>query len=164
MSRSVLSRWLLAGVVTFVTDGLFATVQTMLRHVPVSRLWQGVASVPLGPSAMNGGMKTVLIGLLLHLFVAFFWSGVFVLLFSNWSWLRRVVESRGGVFKVAAVYGPAIWLFMSLVVIPLFTHRPPVNSGRWWVQFFGHAIFVGLPIVAFGSGRIRSRGYNLARA
>jgi hypothetical protein len=36
---------------------------------------------------------------------------------------------------------------MSLIVIPLLVHRPPVIVPRWWVQFFGHAIFVGLPIV-----------------
>jgi hypothetical protein len=37
---------------------------------------------------------------------------------------------------------------MSLVVIPVFLHRPPVIGLRWWVQFFGHMLFVGVPIVA----------------
>lgn len=35
---------------------------------------------------------------------------------------------------------------MSLAVIPLLLHRPPVINVRWWVQFFGHIPFVGLPI------------------
>ena len=52
------------------------------------------------------------------------------------------------VYAVAAVYGPLIWLVMSLVVIPAFSHRPPTINFRWWMQFVGHFPFVGLPIVA----------------
>lgn len=58
------------------------------------------------------------------------------------------MASSFGVFKVAALYGPAIWMVMSLVVIPLLVHRPPSITYRWWVQFFGHIPFVALPIVA----------------
>ena len=49
---------------------------------------------------------------------------------------------------VAAVYGPVIWMVMSLALIPLFTHRPPIVNFRRWVQFVGHVPFVALPIVA----------------
>jgi uncharacterized membrane protein YagU involved in acid resistance len=52
------------------------------------------------------------------------------------------------VIKVAAVYGPFIWMVMSLVVIPVFTGRPPTLNARWWIQFVGHVPFVGIPIVA----------------
>ena len=54
----------------------------------------------------------------------------------------------GILLAVAAVYGPIIWMVMSLVIIPLSTHRPPAINIRWWVQFFGHIPFVSLPIVA----------------
>ena len=37
---------------------------------------------------------------------------------------------------------------MSIVVIPLLLHRPPTIGLRWWIQFFGHIPFVGVPIVA----------------
>ena len=144
----VVPRLLSATLVTFVSDGLFATAQTYLRGLTFTRLWQGVAAVLVGPDAFKGGTTTVAIGLMMHLSVAFFWSAVFVLVSGKSAWLRRVLDSRGGVFKVAAVYGPAIWLVMSLIVIPVLTHRPPTITGRWWVQFFGHAIFVGLPIVS----------------
>jgi uncharacterized membrane protein YagU involved in acid resistance len=70
-----------------------------------------------------------------------------------------VLTSRYGIFKVAAVYGPFIWMFMSLVVIPLLLHRPPTFNIRWWVQLIGHFPFVGLPIVTLiGSGVPRSDG------
>jgi len=41
-----------------------------------------------------------------------------------------------------------VWMVMSLAVIPLLAHRPPAINVRWWVQFLGHAPFVGLPIAA----------------
>jgi len=49
---------------------------------------------------------------------------------------------------VAALYGPVIWLVMSLVVIPLLSRRPPAFNFRWWVQLVGHIPFVAVPIVA----------------
>jgi uncharacterized membrane protein YagU involved in acid resistance len=53
----------------------------------------------------------------------------------------------GGLLAVAAVYGPLVWCAMSLFVIPTFTHRPPTINYRWWVQFFGHMVFVALPMI-----------------
>jgi hypothetical protein len=48
-------------------------------------------------------------------------------------------------------------MVMSLAVIPLFTHRPPTIAFRWWVQFFGHFPFVGIPIVASTGSGLQSR-------
>jgi uncharacterized membrane protein YagU involved in acid resistance len=67
--------------------------------------------------------------------------------FMRLPFVRRVLASPHGVLKVAAVYGPCIWLMMSLVVIPLLTHRPPTLTYRWWIQLVGHFPFVGLPMV-----------------
>jgi hypothetical protein len=141
------------------TDAIFSTVLvTVFYHSTFARLWQGVASVLLGPSALDGGTRTVVIGLVMHFGVALFWTTVFLILYDNWPALRRVVASRYGILKVAAIYGPCIWLVMSLVVIPSLTHRPPTINYRWWVQFFGHIPFVAIPIVwgIAGSGRNRS--------
>jgi hypothetical protein len=130
------------------TDAIFSSVLvTVFYHSTFARLWQGVASVLLGPSALQGGTRTVVIGLVMHLGVALFWTTVFLILYDNWSALRRVVASRYGILKVAAIYGPCIWLVMSLIVIQSLTHRPPTINYRWWVQFFGHIPFVAIPIV-----------------
>jgi hypothetical protein len=153
------SRLVRAGLLTGVTDGLFASVQSVFNDSTVTRLWQGVASTLLGPEAFEGGTRTALIGVLMHFGVAFAWSAVFLLLVTKSAWIRRVLASRYGIVKVAAVYGPFIWLVMSLVVIPLLTKRPPRISGRWLVQLIGHFPFVGLPIVAMiGSGVSRTDG------
>jgi hypothetical protein len=160
MIRNPLSRLLLAGLVTGVTDGLFSSVLSVFfYHSTVARLFQGVASVLLGSEALDGGTRTALIGVLMHFGVALGWSAVFLLLVLRSAGLRRVLTSRSGIVKVAAVYGPFIWMFMSLAVIPLLLHRPPTINIRWWVQLIGHFPFVGLPIVAsIGSGVVRPDG------
>ena len=149
MIRNPWSRLVRAGLLTGVTDGLFSSVLSVFFYdSTVTRLWQNVASVLLGKEALEGGTSTALIGVLMHFGVAFGWSAVFLLLAMKSSWIRRVLSSRYGVVKVAAVYGPFIWLVMSLVVIPVLLHRPPNVNFRWWVQLIGHFPFVGLPIVA----------------
>ena len=138
-----------AGLATGITDGLFASVLSVVFYGSTeTRLWQGVASTILGKDAFAGGTRTALIGLLMHFGVAFGWSAVFMVLVTVSPWVRRVLGSPGGVLKIASVYGPAIWLVMSLVVIPLLLHRPPAITSRWWIQEIGHIPFVALPMVS----------------
>ena len=55
-----MSRLVRAGLLTGVTDGLFATVQSLLTPgSTVIRLWQGVASTVLGKSAYDGGVHQI---------------------------------------------------------------------------------------------------------
>lgn len=163
LNRDTLVRLARAGLLTGLSDGLFASVLSVfVFHSTVTRVWQGVASTLLGRAALDGGSGTALIGVLMHFGVAFGWSLVFLTLVMRLSWIKRLLASRYGVFKVAALYGPSIWLVMSLVVIPLLVHRPPVISPRWWIQFVGHFPFVGIPIVA-SLGRLSSQA-NAAQA
>src|SRR5215470_3100661 len=144
-------RLLRAGLLTGVVDFLFSSVLVVVfYHSTVTRLWQGVASVPLGPEALTGGMTSAAIGVLLHFGVVFTWSAVFLFVVLRWPWVRSVLASPYGKAKVAALYGPLIWTLMSLAVIPVFTHRLPPIGFRWWVQFFGHIPFVAFPIVFGG--------------
>jgi len=147
--RDALSRFVLAGLATAVIDGLFSSVLSVAAYDSTfSRLFQGVASTLVGSAAFTGGARTTTLGLLMHCGVAFGWSAVFVFVVMRAAWIRNVLASRYGAIKVASVYGPAIWLVMSLLVIPVLLHRPPAVSIRWWVQLVGHFPFVGLPIVA----------------
>lgn len=149
MTGSPLSRLVRAGLLTGLSDGLFACVLFIgFYGSTFARIWQGVASTLLGPTSFQGGTRTVLTGLLMHFGVAFAWSALFLLLFERSAWLRRQVRPRGGVLKIAAVYGPLVWVMMSLVVIPLLTGGSPSITYRWWIQLIGHFPFVGLPIVA----------------
>lgn len=143
------SRLLRAWLVTGVTDALFSSCLVKFAYgSTVTRLWQGVASVPFGPKMLEGGTKTALLGLALHFGVALTWSVVFLILYSSLRFVRAIASRPAGVVGLAVVYGPIIWLVMSFILIPHFTHRPPTVNFRWWVQFFGHMPFVALPIVA----------------
>jgi len=144
-----LKKLLQAGLVTATTDFIFSSVLVkFFYHSTVTRLWQGVASVPLGPDALNGGLKTALIGVGIHICVAFAWTTVFLVLMTLIPSIERVAHARFGLITLAAIYGPLVWLTMSFLVIPSMTHRPPTINFRWWVQFFGHIPAVALPIVA----------------
>jgi hypothetical protein len=159
MQRGPLSRLLRAGLLTGVVDFLFSSVLvTVFYGSTVTRLWQGVASTLLGPGALEGGARTAVIGVLMHFGVAFGWSAVFLLLYLRSAWLRRAAAAPYGALKVAAGYGPLVWLVMSLAVIPFLVDRPPTINYRWWVQLFGHIPFVGLPIVASIAVRAQRAG------
>jgi hypothetical protein len=154
----VLSGLVRAGLLTGITDGLFAIVLNVAFYgSTVTRLWQGVAATLIGTSSFERGTESVLIGVLMHFGVAFGWSAVFLGLLGLAPRLRTVLESPSGPLKIAAVYGPFIWLVMSLMVIPLLLQRPPTITGRWWTQLIGHIPFVGLPI-AWSFARALRRG------
>ena len=149
LGRETLFRVVSAGLLTGIIDGLFSSVLSVVfYHSTVQRLFQGVAGTLLGREALNGGNRTFAIGVLMHFGVAFGWSIVFLLLVKRVSWIRHLLDSPAGVIKVASLYGPFIWLVMSLIVIPLLVQRPPAITIRWLVQLIGHIPFVGIPIVA----------------
>ena len=143
--RTLLRAWLAIAVI----DGIFATMLPVVAYdAPLGRVWQGVASTLLGPSAMQGGVRTMLVGLVMHAGVALAWTSVFLALALASPTLRRFIARPAGVLAVSAVYGPAIWIVMSYLVIPGLTGRAPTINDRWWVQLLAHIPFVALPIVA----------------
>lgn len=150
------SRLLRAGLLTGITDFLFASVLNVAFYgSTVTRVWEGVASTVLGRGAIGGGFGPAALGVLMHFGVAFFWSAVFLAVYRGWSALRTLLQSTAGLIAVTALYGPLIWLTMSMGVIPLLVDHPAGISLRWWVQLAGHVPFVALPIVATVSGRLR---------
>lgn len=149
MIRAPLSRLVRAGVLTAVVDGLFACVLSVIYYGSVVRVWQGVASTLMGPAALEGGARAAAVGVLMHVGVAFGWSAVFLALYAASSHLRRGVRSPGGMLAAAAVYGPLVWMTMSLVVVPLLVGRGmPDITPRWWIQLIGHIPFVAVPIIS----------------
>ena len=143
-ARVVATVWIVTAVWDFVCA---SALSVFAYHTTFARLWQGVAATLLGPAALDGGARTVAVGLLLHIAVALTWSALFVTVARAWPALRRAIQTPGGALAVAAAYGPLIWLVMSLVIIPLATGRPPRFGFRWWVQIFAHVPFVTLPLV-----------------
>jgi hypothetical protein len=160
-------RILLAGTLTAIADGLFSSVLNVVAyHSTVARLFQGVAAVLLGQEALAGGTRTAAIGVLIHCGVALWWSAVFAFVAARWALLGNILRSGAGIVAIAAIYGPFVWMVMSLLVIPAFLHRPTTINARWWVQFVGHFPFVGLPVVASIAGlpHLRPSGSRRSRA
>jgi hypothetical protein len=155
LARGALSRIGRAGLVTALVDGVFAVVLSVVVYDGTfARLWQTVASTLLGRPAFDGGGRTVTIGLLMHFGVALGWSAVFVGLVERSVRIREVLRSRDGVLKVGAIYGPIIWIVMSMVVIPLLVQRAPAPiTVRWWLNLLGHIPFVGWPLVWAARGK-----------
>jgi hypothetical protein len=163
--RSRIQRLIRAGLLTGVIDGAFSSVLVAFVYgSTVLRLWQRVASTLIGQGAFDGGARTAAIGLLMHFGVAFGWSAVFLVLYEGSATVRRATSSMRGIIAAAAVYGPLIWIAMSLVILPLLG-APAVINARWLVQLVGHFPFVGLPIVwAISQGKmVRSEPLGTSR-
>lgn len=137
--------WLLVAA----SDALFASATGLLipPTATPARVFRGVASVLLGKTALDGGATTALIGLAMHFGVALFWSSLFVLAVHNSWWLRDALKTWPSRILVAAVYGVAIWLIMTWIVIPSMVHRAPTLSLKYWVQLVGHPLFVVGPMI-----------------
>lgn len=151
--RELLPVWL----VTAAWDAVCATALGVFAYgATPATVWQGVASTVLGLPALTGGATAVAAGLGLHMMVALAWSALFVIAGRAWPALRQAIRTPGGALAVAAVYGPAIWLVMSLMVIPIATGRPPRLGLRWWVQVGAHIPFVSIPLV-FTARRVTMR-------
>src|SRR5258708_31521274 len=104
------------GLLTAVMDGMFACVLSVVfYHTTVTRLWQGVASVPLGKTALDGGTATGFIGVALHVCVAFTWSAVFLYGTLRLDCMKRLLGSRYGGAQAAYICGPLGWLVISAV-------------------------------------------------
>src|SRR3954463_2181397 len=102
----MIGRLLRAWLLTALIDGLFSSILAQFFYGSTAvRLFQGVASTLLGPSAMDGGTRTALIGLTMHFGVALAWSTVFLLLYDRSAALRHETTTIGGIITVAAVYG-----------------------------------------------------------
>ena len=104
-------------------------------------LLQYVASGALGPAASQGGIKTALIGLALHYLIATIWTAVFYLASRKWLFLiERPVQ-------FGLLYGIAVYLIMTFVVVPLsrVTPRPATITGRT-IGILTIMFCIGLPI------------------
>jgi hypothetical protein len=147
MNATVRSTLVRAWLATALVDFLFASTLSVVYNGTPVRVWLGVASTVLGPSAIQGGARAVAVGLLLHLCVAFTWTAILVAVVSWSAWLRALISMPVGIVVAATVYGPLIWIAMSAVVIRAATGRPPTIGARWWVQLVAHIFFVALPMV-----------------
>jgi hypothetical protein len=105
------------------------------------RLLQGIAAGALGPRSFEGGVATAVLGVACHFTIAFLAAGAFVAVSRGWGFLVQHYIISG------ILYGPLVYFFMQLVILPLSAARR--NSFSLKLMVIGlaiHIICVGLPI------------------
>ena len=140
-SSSLVRSITIAGLVIAIANGLDQTIFAVLtQHVTPVIVFQYFASALLGLAAFAGGYTTALLGLLIHVVVAFVVAGVFILAADRIAFLRRTV------FVSALVYGVAVSI-ISGVVLPL-TAAPKlsVTTQAMVHGLVADALFIGLPL------------------
>lgn len=156
-TRNLPGRIVAAGLIVGALDLLYVQALVVwILHRPTTfvRILQSIAAGIHGPDSFNGGTSTAIQGFLLHFFIAFTWTLLFLVLVRRSAWLRRLVASPGGAWKAGLPYGCIVWLVMELVVVPLSNAKQvPLSNWIFWVDLVQQAIMVGVPIAALiGTG------------
>ena len=139
MWKSILTGTLVVGVLDITEVIIFYA----FRDVKPTRILQSVATGLLGRDAFQGGLRTALLGLALHFFIAFCVVAVYHLASRKIGLLTRRPLLMG------ALYGLAVFAVMNFVVLPLSAAGPPRFSlSRWAIVanlLFAHIFCVGIP-------------------
>lgn len=142
--RRPLDTILLGGLVVGILDMLFAFVfYGRFLGVPYLRIFQSVAAGLLGGAAYEGGVKTFLLGLLLHFIVATCIAAVYYVMTLFLPFLIRHAVACG------LVYGLIAYLVMNYLVIPLSAidvSKRTFNLSTFLPAFIAHAFLAGLPV------------------
>jgi uncharacterized membrane protein YagU involved in acid resistance len=131
-----------AGVLDLAVTGTAMRAQGM----GIRRLLQFIASGALGSAAFEGGAGTAGIGLVLHFLIAAVWAAIYFVAGRTWP----VMLARP--FLIGALYGVAVHLVMSRVVVPLSrTAKRPFTMKAFVTQLVIHVVCVGVPIAVVQS-------------
>jgi len=146
------------GVLVGIFDLLFAfTFYGLILKAPALRIFQSVAAGVLGrQAAVEGGLKTFFLGIVLHFFVATCIATVYYLISLVLPLVLRYAVASG------LMYGMVAYLGMNYLVLPLSAIGRRTTSKPAWifaVEIIGHAFLVGLPLalLARRSAKVHSR-------
>jgi len=131
---------LLAGLTSGVLDITCTLTLNKLKGTAPTRTLQAIASGLLGPKSFAGGRSTAALGLGFHFVIAVVAAAVYY-----------IASRKLGVLVEYAVlcgilYGIAVHLFMSFIVLPLSSLKRPFSGKFFATQLVIHMFFVGLPI------------------
>jgi len=147
------------GIVVGILDLVFAfTFYGLILGAPPLRIFQSVAAGVLGrAAAIEGGVRTFLLGILLHFIVATCIATVYYL-----ATLILPVLIRHPVVS-GLIYGMIAYLGMHYVVVPLSAIRRspgPLQLPIFLTEIIGHALLVGLPIALLARRSAKANKYS----
>jgi uncharacterized membrane protein YagU involved in acid resistance len=131
----------LAGLLSGALDITATSTLLKTQGIPLKRLLQTIASGALGPSSFQQGKKTAALGLFFHFVIAFSAALIYYAISRKMSALIDYPLFSG------VVYGSAVHLVMSRIVVPLSAVQKRVFSPKAFLtQLIIHIFCVGLPI------------------
>lgn len=130
---------LLIALIAGTLDGLAAII--FLGKMNFTGVFQYIASAVLGAEAFAGGIKTALIGLAFHYFIAFCFTLIFAIASTKTPALRKNIIVSG------IIYGIVVWTIMTFLIVPL-TKIPaaPFHYERAILNAVILIFCIGLPI------------------
>jgi hypothetical protein len=141
--RSRVATILIGGLTVGLFDGAYAVIFSAFRGVSGARVFQSVASGIYGRDSYNKGTTTVILGVLIHFFIAT------CVVIAYWIAARRIEVLRRRPVLFGGIYGLFVYLFMNLVVIPLSAvpYRPKLPAIITGVIV--HIVLIGIPAALF---------------
>jgi uncharacterized membrane protein YagU involved in acid resistance len=131
----------LAGLLSGTLDITATSTLMRLQGVPFERLLQTIASGAVGASSFQGGKRTAAAGLFFHFFIAL--TAAFV----YYTVSRRLSALLDHPLLYGSVYGIAVHLVMSRIVVPLSAApKRKFSAKAFFTQLIIHIVCVGLPI------------------
>ena len=151
------------GLVVGIFDLTFAfTFYGLILGANPLRIFQSVAAGVLGrPTAIEGGVPTFLLGIVLHFLVATCIAAVYYLATLILPVLIRHPVISGLIYGVIAYFG------MKYIVVPLSAIGQRGALPRLSVlltEMIGHAFLVGLPIALLARRSARAGGYDASNS
>jgi hypothetical protein len=101
-----------AGLLVGTLDIATPLILNALHGVRPIRILQGIASGILGRASYNQGLRSAILGLLLHFFIAYTVTTIYILA------SRKLPLSRRP-FLCGTLYGISVYIVMNYVVLPL---------------------------------------------
>ena len=150
---------LYGGLVVGILDMLFAfTFYGLILGAPPLRIFQSVAAGLLGrAAAYEGGVKTFVLGILLHFVVASCIAAVYYLASRTLPVLIRHPIVSG------LMYGMIAYLGMNYIVVPLSAigrRSGPLRVPIFLTEIIGHAFLVGLPLGLLARRSAKKNGHD----
>lgn len=131
---------LYGGLTVGLLDGLAAVISAALRGVSPTRVFQYIASGLLGRDSFQGGITTVLLGVLFHFLIAFTVATIYYAASRKLPLLLRQTIICG------MAYGVMVYFAMQYLVLPFSAvTRGPFSLTGMLQGVIIHILFVGLP-------------------
>lgn len=141
------TRILSVGILIGIFDGLAAILNAWLRSgIKPEQVFQYIASGLFGEVAFSGGATMMLIGILIHFFIAIMVTMVFFLFYT------KIIHARKNYLLYGAIYGILVWWVMNNVIIPLSAIDAVVPApSQIIISLLIHIFVIGIPISFFAS-------------